>query len=246
MLFRRGVCSFITDMNKIKDRIASNLDAVRERMSRAESLAGAVPGSVTLVGVTKNRTVTEIEAALECGLTDIGENRVQEALAKLPQLVCPAGKHLVGHLQRNKVRDVVGRFDLVQSVDSERLARALDERAGREGLAQRILMQVNTSGEPSKFGVEIDSADHLLEVIAGLPNLKLDGLMTIGPLTDSTVETVKSFRTLRALFEKYSSSAVGGGRMKILSMGMSSDFELAIAEGANMVRVGTAIFGSRT
>jgi PLP dependent protein len=225
--------------------IAENLARVRERIARAEEKAGRPAGAVRLVGVTKNRTVEEIEAALACGLADIGENRVQEALEKFRSLRTPVNRHFIGHLQRNKVRDVTGVFDLLQSVDSERLALAVDERAAALGLRQKVLMQVNTSGEDTKFGVEPARADRLLEVISGAGHLDLAGLMTIGPLTENLAAVVESFRTLHRLFERYASQAPANCRMEILSMGMSSDFEIAIAEGANMVRVGSAIFGQR-
>ncbi len=227
-------------------RIRDNLEDIRARIARAEEAAGATAGSVTLVAVTKTRSLEEIEAALACGVTDIGENRVQEAQEKLPRLARPVRRHLIGHLQRNKARFVPGLFDLVQSVDSERLALALDECASQHGACLPVLMQVNTSAEESKSGVEPEAADRLLEYIALRPNLELRGLMTIGPLTDSAAQIAASFRQLRALFERYRAAAGSGWSMDILSMGMSSDYEIAIAEGANMVRVGTAIFGPRS
>ncbi|MCE5272726.1 YggS family pyridoxal phosphate-dependent enzyme [bacterium] len=226
-------------------RIRENLEDVRARIARAEEASGAAAGSVTLVAVTKTRSMEEIEAALACGVTDIGENRVQEAQEKVPRLVRPVRRHLIGHLQRNKAKFVPGLFDLVQSVDSERLALALDECAAQNGARLTVLMQVNTSAEQSKSGVEPEGADRLLEYIATRPNLELRGLMTIGPLTDSVARIAASFRQLRAMFERYRSNAGSAWRMDILSMGMSSDYEIAIAEGANMVRVGTAIFGPR-
>jgi len=227
-------------------KIRENLEEVRNRIARAEERAGMPSGTVTLVGVTKNHSVDEIEAALDCGLADIGENRVQEAQAKLPLISRPVRRHMIGHLQRNKARFVPGMFDLVQSVDSERLALALDECAAQSVHPLAVLMQVNTSAEESKSGVYPEEADSLLEYIAGLPHLRLQGLMTIGPLTDDAAQVIKAFRQLRSLFERYRSMAGGSWRMDILSMGMSSDYEIAIAEGANMVRVGTAIFGTRS
>ena len=225
--------------------ITNNLALVREKIARAEMNAGVDPGTVILVGVTKNRTVLEIESAISGGLADIGENRLQEAAKKLPQIRQPVTKHFVGHLQRNKVRDVLELFDLIQSVDSERLAHEVDKRAGLRGTRARILMQVNTSGEQSKFGVEPERAGQLYEVIAGCENLELLGLMTIGLFSSDTAAVTACFSKLRKLFEKLSSLAASNCRMEILSMGMSADYEIAIAEGANMVRVGTAIFGPR-
>ena len=225
--------------------IEENLAALRERISAAESRAGVAQGTVRLVGVTKTRTLEEIETAIRAGLTDIGENRLQDAQAKLPQLVLPVTKHFIGHLQRNKVPGVLDLFDLVQSVDSERLARAVDERAKAVDRKARILMEVNASGEASKFGVEPERAGELLGVIAGCRNIGLLGLMTIGLFSNDSAAVAESFRRLPRLYEKFTTFGADNCRMEMLSMGMSADFEIAIAEGANMVRVGTAIFGPR-
>ena len=225
--------------------IEENLAALRERISAAESRAGVAQGTVRLVGATKTRTPEEIETAIRAGLTDIGENRLQDAQAKLPQLVLPVTKHFIGHLQRNKVPGVLDLFDLVQSVDSERLARAVDERAQALGRKARILLEVNASGEASKFGVEPERAGELLETIADCRNIELLGLMTIGLFSSDSAAVAASFQRLRRLYEKFKTFGADNCRMEILSMGMSADFEIAIAEGANMVRVGTAIFGPR-
>ena len=225
--------------------IRDNLALVKEKIARAEMAAGLASGAVRLVGVTKNRTVPEIEEAISEGLSDIGENRFQEAAQKLPQIGQPVTRHFVGHLQRNKARQVLELFDLIQSVDSERLALEVDKRAGLQGTRARILMQVNTSGEESKFGVEPDRSEQLYELISGCKNLELLGLMTIGLFSSDTTAMVACFSRLRKLFEKFSSPVSSNCRMEILSMGMSADYEIAVAEGANMVRVGTAIFGPR-
>ncbi|MBN2289514.1 MAG: YggS family pyridoxal phosphate-dependent enzyme [Candidatus Glassbacteria bacterium] len=224
--------------------IAENLARVLDRIRAAELEAGLPQGSVALVGVTKNRTVAEVEEAVRAGLTDIGENRLQEAAEKLPRLTTPATRHFIGHLQRNKAARVLGLFEMIQSLDSERLARALDRHAGDAGVRVKTLVQVNTSGESTKFGVEPDACDSLLEVVSGLEHLDVLGLMTIGPLTGDQAGIIKSFKLLRGLFERYAAGPPGNCRMEVLSMGMSADFETAIAEGSNMVRVGTAIFGS--
>ncbi|MEA2063492.1 MAG: YggS family pyridoxal phosphate-dependent enzyme [Gemmatimonadota bacterium] len=227
--------------------IADNLAWVNERIRQAEHRAGRPENSVRLVGVTKNRTVEQIEAAVAAGLVDIGENRFQEAAEKFPRLKSEITftRHFIGHLQRNKARQVLGLFDTIQSVDSERLALALDGHAAGAGIRPRVLIQVNTSGEESKFGVQPGRCENLLEVTAGLGNLELVGLMTIGPLSPDAARIKKSFNLLRNLFDRYAGMRTGNCRMEILSMGMSSDFETAIAEGSNMVRVGTAIFGPR-
>ncbi len=226
-------------------RISDNLAQVMARIDRATIEAGMPPGSVTLVGVTKNRTVEEIEEAIAAGLTAIGENRLQEAQEKLPRLSRPVGRHFIGHLQRNKAPEVLELFELIQSVDSGRLALELDRRAAQLGRTARLLIEVNTSGEPSKFGITPELAGDLVDTVAGCPHLQLLGLMTIGPLTGDRDRISAAFRSLRRLFVRFSSLDYPNCRMELLSMGMSSDFELAIHEGSNLVRVGTAIFGER-
>jgi len=228
-----------------EQKIIANLAIVRENIAKAESEAGVDPGSVTLVGVTKNRTVEKMRMAVDAGLADIGENKVQESQEKLPGLEREVKRHFIGHLQRNKVRDVLPLFELIHSVDSPRLAREIETRAEAAGVRARILMQVNTSGEESKFGVEPDKADSLLEVISGCGNIDLLGLMTIGPLGGTRRETAACFVRLRKMFENYRKNSPDNCRMEVLSMGMSIDYELAISEGANIVRVGSAIFGPR-
>lgn len=228
-----------------KQKIADCLATVRKNIARAESEMEVPPGSVTLVGVTKYRTVEEIQAAVAAGLTIIGENRVQEVQAKLQELDCEVQCHYVGHLQRNKVKVLLPLVELIQSVDSPRVAREIDLKAEEAGVKARILMQVNTSNEESKFGVLPEKADALLEVIGGCKNIKLLGLMTMGPLGGTRREIAACFTRLRRRFESYSKKAPSNCRMEILSMGMSADYELAVSEGSNMVRVGTAIFGPR-
>jgi pyridoxal phosphate enzyme (YggS family) len=226
-------------------QIADNLKAVRDNILRAEQNAGVSPGTVTLVGVTKTRSVEEIRAAIDNGLADIGENKVQEAKEKLPVLERQVTRHYIGHLQRNKVPVVLPLFELIHGVDSIRLAREIQKRAGSRGRKVRVLMQINTSGEKSKFGVAPDRADELLEVIGECKDIELLGLMTIGPLGGGASGAARSFAELRKLFERHKDNAPANCRMELLSMGMSSDYEIAIAEGSNMVRVGTAIFGPR-
>ena len=225
--------------------IRENLAWVTERIGRAEAAAGMTSGAVRLVGVTKNRSVEEIEDAIAAGLAEIGENRLQEAAGKLPGIGRPVIKHFIGHLQRNKVRDVLELFDLIQSVDSVRLIEEIENRAVQQGRQARVLVQVNTSGEATKSGVAPEAVGELLEAIAGAGHIELSGLMTIGPLEGMAGQTAACFRKLKKLFDDLRSQSSGNCRMEVLSMGMSSDYEMAIAEGANMVRVGTAIFGPR-
>ena len=226
--------------------ISENLNKVKERLVEAEKAAGVAEGSVTLIAVTKTRTPAQIEQVLDEGILDLGENRLQEAGEKIPVLAHRSPHwHFIGHLQRNKVKNVVGIFDLIQSVDSVRLANEIDKKADLSGIRQRVLIQVNTSGEESKFGCDPGRVDELMEVAGNCENIMIEGFMTIGPLTDNEIRIIESFSMLRKIFEKYKKEPPANADIKHLSMGMSHDFELAIREGANMVRVGTDIFGPR-
>jgi pyridoxal phosphate enzyme (YggS family) len=224
--------------------IADNVARVRERVAAAAARVGRRPEDITLVAAAKTVAPELIADAAAAGITDVGENYVQEACAKIERLGRGVRWHLVGHLQTNKATQAVELFDLVQTVDSERLAQELDRRARAAGRRLAVLVQVNTSGEGTKFGVAGDDAPGLAEVVAGLQGLELRGLMTIGRFGAEPQAARPDFRLLRRLFEQIA-ARLPGAPMTWLSMGMSQDFEVAIEEGANMVRVGTAIFGAR-
>jgi pyridoxal phosphate enzyme (YggS family) len=224
--------------------IVDNLRSVRERVAAACERAGRSPNEVTLVGVSKTFPATLVVEACRAGLTDIGESRVQEAATKIPAVEALGSRprwHLVGHLQTNKVKTALGLFDIIHSVDSVRLARFISRQA--ENLAvQRagpllILLEVNVAAESSKFGLRPEETGRALEEIARLPGLAAQGLMTVAPLVDDPEEARPVFRELRRLRD-----ALG---LRHLSMGMTDDFEVAIEEGATMVRIGRAIFGPR-
>jgi pyridoxal phosphate enzyme (YggS family) len=224
-------------------KIADALDAVRERIARACLRAGRDPRSVRLVAVTKTVDIDGIRDLLAGGHFLLGENRVQEALQKMPHIERQAQWHLIGHLQRNKARQAVGAFDLIHGVDSKKLAAEIDKRAGMAGIRQSILVQVNLAGEQSKFGVGDKELAAVLEAAAAMQNLDLRGLMIIPPLTEKAEYSRKWFARLRALRDR--ESARLGVPLPELSMGMSDDFEVAVEEGATLVRVGRAIFGER-
>jgi pyridoxal phosphate enzyme (YggS family) len=226
---------------EIAERAARTRDAIADACARV----GRDPEKLTVVAVAKTRSAAEVEAAIEAGLAEIGENRVQEAAAKVPQVGRPARWHLVGHLQTNKARDAVRLFDVVQSVDSPRVARALDRCALARDRQLEVFLEVNTSGEAAKFGVEPARARVLLETVLAYEHLLVTGLMTIGPLTDDERLTRLAFATLRELFEAFSALRHPRLAWRHLSMGMSGDFPLAIAEGATMLRLGTTLFGLR-
>ena len=227
------------------DHIRKNWELLCARIERAAGRSGRVASAIEVVAVSKTRNVREIEAAYACGLRLVGENRIQEAAAKRPQVAAPLAWHFVGHLQTNKAGPAVELFDLVHSVDSARLARALSRRAEPTGRPIEVLLQVNTAGSQRQAGVTPDQLVDLVAALAPLPHLRIRGLMTIAAHSENEAAVRGCFRALRELGEKIAQCKFAGVSMDYLSMGMSGDFELAIAEGANLLRLGTAIFGPR-
>jgi len=227
------------DFGALPERLAH----VRAEIAQRQAAAGW-SHPVTIVAVTKGFGLEAVDAALAAGLTDLGENRVQEALAKIDT---PAGRratwHLIGHLQRNKAKDVPGRFALVHSLDSAALAEELERRAATRGATVRALLQVNVAGETQKSGCAPAEAAALAKRVAGLPHLALEGLMTIAPLSDDEAAQRRTFRGLRELRDALKEDGLW---LPTLSMGMSGDYGVAVEEGATVIRVGTALFGPRT
>jgi len=217
--------------------IRGNLERVRERIARAAERAGRRAESVLLIGVSKTVEVARIRDAVAAGLPALGENRVQEARAKIAELGRPVDWHLVGQLQTNKAKDAVELFDVIHSLDRLELAQELHTRALRRGRPVETLVQVNLAGEAQKGGVTQEGLGALLDAVAGLDHVRVRGLMAIPPETPDPEEARLWFRALRKLGER--------AALPELSIGMSGDFEVAIEEGATMVRVGTAIFGAR-
>jgi pyridoxal phosphate enzyme (YggS family) len=225
--------------------IADNIAAIEAKISAACACAGRSRSDITLVAVTKTRTAAEVDDAIKAGITQVGENRVQEAMAKKPQVTLPATWHLVGSLQTNKAKRALELFDLIQSIDSVRLALDLQRRCEQMDKHIATLIEVNTSGETSKHGVSPDSVPDLVAEVLKFERLQLAGLMTIGPglAIEDPDASRPCFKALRILAE--------GCRQRFdvplphLSMGMSSDFEVGIEEGATIVRIGSAIFGPR-
>lgn len=221
--------------------IASRLEKVRERMYEAAIRAGRNPEEITLVAVTKGVDAARIEEVLELGIQDIGENRIQEAEAKLPQIKRPCRRHLIGTLQRNKVSKALKHFDLIHSVDRIPLIERIAQRAGDQQTVD-ILLQVNVSGEASKHGVAPDELEVLAEAAAQHPNVRVLGLMTMAPFFENPELARPTFAGLRELGARLNELRLPNVTCQILSMGMSGDFEVAIEEGATHVRVGSAIF----
>jgi pyridoxal phosphate enzyme (YggS family) len=219
--------------------IKENIDLIRRRIDAAARGVGRDPQEIKLVAVIKQVPIADVFAALDAGLTDLGENRIQEAEARNQEIKAkhPATNfHLIGHLQRNKVRQALDMFAIIQSLDSERLAREIDRCAAKP---VPVLIEVNTSGETSKFGIEPNLAVELARFASSLEKIKIQGLMTIGPLAG---DPRPCFRSLRELSEKIAGLNLPGVAMKYLSMGMSGDFETAVAEGSNLLRIGRGIF----
>lgn len=223
--------------------LARRAHEVRYRIAAACARARRDPASVTLVAVSKTVAAASVREAMGAGLAVFGENRVQEALAKIPEVPAAARWHLVGHLQSNKAKQAVGAFELIHSVDDAELAAELDRRAATRGLVQPVLVQANLSGESTKSGVDEPAVMPLLEAVAACPHLALRGLMTVPPPVADPEESRPWFVRLRALRDRAAERL--GRPLPELSMGMSGDFEVAIEEGATAVRVGTAIFGER-
>lgn len=235
--------------------IRANLRRLNERIAAAAARGGRTTEDITLLAVTKNFPVQVIEESLAAGLREFGENRVQEAEPKIRWFRERGTRlqwHMVGHLQRNKAKTAVRLFDMIQSVDSVRLARELSRRCGRAETIMPILLEVNVSGEAAKYGFQVEEGDQeqveqflsAVEEIAALPNLELQGLMTMAPF-GAPQELLRScFRRLRLLLDQLGDS-FPEIRWRHLSMGMTDDFEVAIEEGATIIRVGRAIFGER-
>jgi pyridoxal phosphate enzyme (YggS family) len=226
--------------------ISENILIVRSRIEKAAAKVGRSADEIKLVAVSKTVEPERINQAILCGIDTIGENRVQEAEKKFGEIVGPVKKHLVGHLQTNKTKKAVELFDFIQSVDSQRIAEEISKRAIEAGKVMEILVEVNTSCEETKFGMEEDLVIPLIETISELEGIKIKGLMTIGLFSDEPEDTRPCFKRLKELFDRIRSAGIRNADMQYLSMGMTGDFEVAIEEGSNMIRVGTGIFGVRT
>jgi len=228
------------------DQVRVNLDQIRQRIAAAASRAGRNPDGVTLIAVSKTVPADRIIPVLQAGITNLGENRVQEAESKVDHVKADGLKwHLIGPLQSNKAKRAVEIFDIIHSVDSIKLAERLDRLAGELGKTMPVLIQVDLGKESTKSGVDETDLEALVRRIADCGHLRLDGLMTLPPYFENTEEARPYFRRLRELMADLNGKGIVGHEMRELSMGMSHDFEAAIEEGATMVRVGTAIFGSR-
>jgi pyridoxal phosphate enzyme (YggS family) len=224
--------------------VAQNLERVREQIAGAAAKVGRAVDEIGLVAITKMHPADRVREAIEAGQTLFGESRVQEARAKIPELPSNLRWHFVGHLQKNKIRHALPLFELFHSIDSLALAQDMNRIANEEGMHPRVLLEVNVAGEGSKFGFKLETVRAEMELLLALPRLSIEGLMCIPPLAEEA-EASRAFlvqlRELRDALEKEFDL-----KLPQLSMGMTSDFPVAVEEGATLVRVGTAIFGERT
>ena len=228
-------------MNTIRD----HLTEVRENIRKACERAGRSPEEVTLIAVSKTKPLFMLEEAYEAGARDFGENKVQEILEKAPKMPEDARFHMIGHLQRNKVKQVLPHAVLIHSVDSLRLAEQIDQEAEKLGITANILLEVNVAKEESKFGMMPEEVPELTEQIAALPHLRIQGLMTIAPFVDDPEKNRPVFQKLYQLSVDIKKKNIDNVNMGVLSMGMTGDYQVAVEEGSTMIRVGTGIFGAR-
>jgi pyridoxal phosphate enzyme (YggS family) len=225
--------------------IVSNVMGIRQRMAAAAERCGRNHEDINLMAVSKTIPPERVHEAIKAGITWFGENYVQEAREKIPAVGQNVSWHMIGHLQTNKVKYVVHLFDWIHSVDRIELAKELDKRAAQNQRTLKVLLEVNVSGEVSKNGVEPSRVPELVRQISLMPNLDVQGLMTMPPFFENPEDARPYFIALRELRDKIASENIPGIQMKELSMGMTGDFEVAIEEGATIIRVGRAIFGER-
>ena len=225
--------------------IRENIEHVRENIRAACEKSGRKAEDVTLIAVSKTKPVSMLQEAYECGCRDFGENKVQELVEKWEQMPKDIRWHMIGHLQRNKVKYIVDKVHMIHSVDSLRLAEEISKEAGKKGVTVSILIEINVAEEETKFGTTCEDAVQLVEEIAKLPHLVIKGLMTIAPYVENAEENKQYFEKLRQIYVDINHKNIDNVYMAELSMGMTGDFETAIAEGATYVRVGTVIFGER-
>ena len=227
------------------DIIRENIEVINKKKNEITMRAGREPDEVLLVAVTKTRTADEINAAIDAGITDIGENKVQEIIDKYENVkhVC---WHMIGHLQTNKVKYIIDKVSLIHSVDSIKLALEIDKRAAQSGIVMDILIQVNAAKEESKFGITTEETEKLIEdILEHCGNIRIRGLMCIAPFADDPEDVRVYFKEVKGLYDRYAAMERPRLDFRYLSMGMSHDYEAAIMEGSNLIRIGTAIFGER-
>lgn len=225
--------------------IRENLERVEQNIAEACKRSGRNREDVTLIAVSKTKPVSDLMEAYDAGIRVFGENKVQELVDKIEKMPDDVHWHMIGHLQRNKVKYIVGKVDLIHSVDNEELAQEINKRAEKAGIVQDILIEVNIADEDSKFGITSDKVEELYVNISKLPYVNIRGLMCIAPNVDNPELNRQYFVKLHKIFVDIMNHMVHNSRVDVMSMGMTGDYQVAIEEGATMVRVGTGIFGAR-
>ncbi|MGE5629645.1 MAG: YggS family pyridoxal phosphate-dependent enzyme [Caulobacteraceae bacterium] len=228
-------------MQNINDNIMKVFQDVRDICKKT----GKDPDSITVIAVTKTVDTDRMNNAIECGITNIGENKVQEIMAKYENVKSNVKWHMIGHLQTNKVKYIIDKVALIHSVDSTELAKEISRRAEKLGRVQDVLVQVNVANEETKFGIDYSEIDSFINEISKYEGLRVKGLMTIAPNYEDRELVRPVFRKLREKFEMLAKAGIPNVEMKFLSMGMTNDYKIAVEEGSNMIRVGTGIFGKR-
>ncbi len=229
------------NITTIRDAIAD----VSERIDAACKRAGRNPEEVTLIAVSKTMPVEALREAMACGMTEFGENRPQELRDKQAEITEPLNWHMIGSLQTNKLKYVIGKTTLIHSVDSVHLAQAIEEMSAKKDLVTEILLEINIAGEESKHGIAPEELEGLVRQLSAMLHIKIRGLMTVAPYTENPEENRMHFRKMKQLMVDINSKNIDNVYMDVLSMGMTGDYEIAIEEGATLVRVGTGIFGHR-
>lgn len=226
--------------------IKENIDNIMERIKTAADKAGRDYKDITLIAVSKTVDAERAKEAVEGGINNLGENRVQELVSKYEQLQNQDIKwHMIGHLQKNKVKYIIDKVELIHSVESESLAKEIDKRAKQHDLIAKVLIELNVGEEESKFGVKAEDIYEFAKSLEKFENIKVLGLMTVAPYAENPEEIRWVFKKMKEIFDHISNMHLSNFDMKYLSMGMTNDFEIAIEEGANIIRIGTAIFGAR-
>lgn len=227
------------------DNIKENIAAIRKEVEQICRDCGRNPQEVTLIAVSKTMEPDRINEAVACGITDLGENKVQEVMDKYDLIPKSVRWHLIGHLQSNKVKYIIDKVELIHSVDSVSLAEEINKRALKNNLIKDVLVQINVAMEETKFGISMEEAVDFVKDISRFDNIRIKGLMTIAPYSEDPEGVRPVFRQLKQKFNELAQMNLPNTEMKHLSMGMSNDYKIAIEEGATLIRVGTAIFGKR-
>lgn len=232
-------------MNNNFEYIKTNIDNIKYNIEEAAKKSGRSLNDILLLAVTKTVDIERIKVAVDCGLKDLGENRVQELVQKYEILNSDCNWHLIGHLQTNKIKYIIDKVKLIHSVDSENLALEINNQAKKNNKIVDILVEINIADEATKFGIKPEDTEEIIIKLSNLSNINIKGIMTVAPLVNNAEDNRKYFEKLYKLFVDIKAKRIDNIDMKYLSMGMTNDYQIAVEEGANIVRIGTGIFGKR-